>query len=102
MFMLNTQSGMLHLEDHGGGANAEEVERADAADQMMHAKGKKMTFCKTCFPDNRNSVQAEEMARLEAELTPSTDRASGSPTENTTARGTLPPRVTDPTADGRA
>jgi hypothetical protein len=103
MFVLNTQSGMLHLDDHGGGANAEEFDRADEADQFMHSQhNKKMTFCKSCFPGNRNSVMAEEMAKMEADLAPSDEKTSGSPTETTTARGTTPPRVIDPTADGRA
>jgi hypothetical protein len=106
MFSLNMQSGMLHLEDHGGGTNAESFDRADAADKAMHDAGKKMAFCKQCFPDNRNSIMEDRMAQMEADNTPAdakADRmATGSPTENTAPRGTMPPRVTDPTADGRA
>lgn len=108
MFSLNTQSGMLHLEDHGGGSNAESFDRADAADKYMFDSGKRMQFCKTCFPGNANAAEdtttsdtipVDAPRKASEDATPS---AGGSPTENTTARGTTPPRIVDPTADGRA
>ena len=100
MFSLNTKSGMLHLEDHGGSGNTEDFDRADAADRFMHDAGKRLTFCKTCFPDNKNATEDTTTPDTIPVDTPRS--AGGSPTENTTARGTTPPRVTDPTADGRA
>lgn len=99
MFSLNTKSGMLHLEDHGGDANTEEFDRADEADKFMFDSGKSMTFCKTCFPDNKNSTDVTTPDTIPGDTA---RNAGSSPTENTTARGTTPPRVTDPTADGRA
>lgn len=108
MFSLNTQSGMLHLEDHGGGSNAEDFARADEADKFMHDSGKRMTFCKTCFPDNKNAttdVTTSDTIPVDAPRRASEDAsksAGGSPTENTTARGTTPPRLTDPVRDGEA
>jgi hypothetical protein len=100
MFSLNTKSGMLHNEDHGGGANSEDFDRADAADRFMHDSGKRMTFCKSCFPDNKNAM--DDVTTPDTIPVDSPRMPAGSPTENTTARGTMPPRVTDPTADGRA
>lgn len=107
MFSLNTKSGMLHLEDHGGGENAESFDRADAADKQMFDSGKRMQFCKTCFPDNANAAEdtTPDTIPVDAPRKASEDSdrsGGGSPTENTTARGTTPPRVVDPTANGKA
>ncbi len=81
MFKLNTQSGMLHKEGHGGDSNTEEFSRADAADLAMHDKGKKMVMCKVCFADSRNTATEE------------VETPSASPSEFTTPAGTTPPTL---------
>ena len=94
MFSLNTQSGMLHLEDHGGGSNAEEFERADEADRFMFEQGKPMKFCKTCFPDNKNAM--DDLTTTPDTIPTDTPRSAASgPTENTTRRGTMPDTARD-------
>ena len=74
MFNLNTHSGFLHRDDHGGGSNAEEFERADAADKWAHDNGLRLQFCSTCFPDNKN---AQNDAALEAAMAEQEERAKG-------------------------
>lgn len=68
MYTLNTKSGYLHDEDHE--SSGEPFARADAADLRARALGMKMQFCKTCFGDNRNTLEMqrleEKQARLEA------------------------------------
>lgn len=86
-FTLNTRSGMLHMDEHGGTENAETFERADAADVYARDNGLSMTFCRTCFPGNKNTVEADELEALEDEVNAG---ATGSPTENTTPAGTGP------------
>lgn len=68
MYTLNTKSGYLHDEDHD--SSGEAFDRADAADLRARALGMRMQFCKTCFGDNRNTLEMqrleEKQARLEA------------------------------------
>lgn len=78
-FSLNTKSGMLHKEGHGGEASSTGFERADEADVFAHRNGMKMKFCSVCFKD-------EPEATVE---TPAT-----SPSQFTTAAGTTPPTLT--------
>lgn len=62
MFTLNTKSGYVHSEDHGEGANSVGFDRLDEADLEANRLGLTVTFCKTCFPGNRNSMDEEAFA----------------------------------------
>lgn len=108
---LNTQSGFLHNEDHGGGTNTEEFDRADEADLFAHKQGLKVKFCSTCFPDNKNALIDEERERLieennkrseGAKPTKATADTAGSPTEFTTDAGTTPPTLVTGTSSNPA
>ena len=59
MYKLNTTSGYLHNEDHGGD-NTQEFARADAADLAAKAAGKKLKFCEQCFGKTRNTLPLEQ------------------------------------------
>lgn len=66
MFILNTNSGYLHNEDHE--TEGEEFARADEADLAAKAAGKTMRFCKQCFGTNRNTLEIERLEDKEARL----------------------------------
>lgn len=67
-FSLNTKSGFLHKENHGGDSNTILFGRADAADLEAQKLGLKLAFCKVCFVDNRNTLEATRMSALEERM----------------------------------
>lgn len=69
-FSLNTNSGYLHRSEvHEGGENSIGFERADEADLYADRNGITLTFCKQCFPGNRNiGAEEEEIARAESAM----------------------------------
>jgi hypothetical protein len=64
-YNLNTQSGYLHREDHGGSENVESFDRIDAADLFAHRSGLELKHCSVCFKD----APPEPVIRPEVVLT---------------------------------
>lgn len=60
-FVLNTRSGLLHNEDHGGDSeNTMDFNRIDAADLFVHRELRsKLEFCRQCFPSHAVSTNEE-------------------------------------------
>lgn len=75
-FSLNTTSGFLHLEDHGGSSGMD-FARADEADLYADKNGIDMKFCKQCFPGNRNNMSEEEEVALAEAALASRDLTTG-------------------------
>ena len=68
MFKLNTTSGYLHNEDHGG-ENTKEFKRVDEADLAAFKAGKKLKYCEQCFGKTRNTpTQGQGESEIELAL----------------------------------